>query len=161
MSAGGEANEQATGETQEESARAAEGRLVAALGQAAGEVPLVATRIGPRFARAAEARHRAQAYLAGLLSPLERKNGWQLAEAVGEATPYAMQHLLDRADWDADTVRDDLRAYVIGHLGDPEAVLVVDETGFVKKGTRLPGLRQSGGGGLPGPRALSAPGVDG
>ncbi len=139
MSAGGEANEQATGETQEESARAAEGRLVAALGQAAGEVPLVATRIGPRFARA-EARHRAQAYLAGLLSPLERKNGWQLAEAVGEATPYAMQHLLDRADWDADTVRDDLRAYVIGHLGDPEAVLVVDETGFVKKGTHSAGV---------------------
>src|SRR5260221_14685448 len=62
MSAGGEANEQATGETKEESARAAQGRLVAALGQAAGEVPLVATRIGPRFARA-EARHRAQAYL--------------------------------------------------------------------------------------------------
>ncbi len=113
--------------------------LVAALGQAAGEVPLVATQIGPRFART-EARHRAQAYLSGLLRPMERKNGWQLAEAVGDPTPYAIQHLLDRADWDADAVRDDLRAYVTQHLGDPAAVLVVDETGFVKKGTKSAGV---------------------
>jgi SRSO17 transposase len=112
-------------------ARKAEDTLVAALSQAAGEAPLVATRIGPRFARA-QARHRAQVYLRGLLSPLERKNGWQLAEAVGDATLYAMQHLLDRADLDADAVRDDLRTYVIEQLGDAEAVLVVDETGFVK-----------------------------
>jgi DDE superfamily endonuclease len=83
--------------------------LVAALSQAAGEVPLGATQIGPHFART-EARHRAQGYLAGLLRPMERKNGWQLAEAVGDPTPYAIQHLLDRADWDADAVRDDLRA---------------------------------------------------
>ncbi len=113
--------------------------LVAALGQAADEVPLVASRIAARFARA-EARRRAQVYLRGLLSPIERKNGWQLAEAAGDATPYAMQHLLDRADWDAEAVRDDLRAYVVEHLGDPAAVLVVDETGFLKKGTKSAGV---------------------
>ena len=116
-----------------------EAALVAVLGQAAGEVPLVATSIGPRFARA-EARRRAQIYLHGLLSPIERKNGWQLAEAMGDATPYAMQHLLDRADWDAEAVREDLRAYVLAHLGDPQAVLVVDETGFLKKGTKSAGV---------------------
>jgi SRSO17 transposase len=113
--------------------------LVAALGQAAGEVPLVAASIGSRFARA-EARRRVQIYLQGLLRPIERKNGWQLAEAAGDATPYAMQHLLDRSDWDAEAVRDDLRTYVIEHLGDPQAVLVVDETGFLKKGTKSAGV---------------------
>jgi len=106
---------------------------------AAKELPVVAGRIGPRFARA-EARRRAQTYLRGLLSPLERKNGWQLAEAAGDRTPYATQHLLDRADWDAEAVRDDLRAYVVEQLGDPAAVLVVDETGFVKKGTKSAGV---------------------
>ena len=90
---------------------------VPALGAAADEVPRVAARLGPRFARE-EARLRAQAYLRGLLSPVERKNGWQLAEAAGDRTPYAIQHLLGRADWDADAVRDDLRAYVVEHLGD-------------------------------------------
>lgn len=99
----------------------------------------VARRIGPRFARA-EARQRAQAYLRGLLSPVERKNGWQLAEAVGDRTPYALQHLLGRADWDPDLVRDDLRTYVVEQLGDPAAILVVDETGAVKKGTASAGV---------------------
>jgi SRSO17 transposase len=113
--------------------------LVAALTASADEVVTVAQRIGPRFARA-EARQRAQAYLRGLLSPVERKNGWQLAEAVGDRTPYATQHLLGRADWDPDLVREDLRAYVVAHLGDPGAVLVVDETGFVKKGTASAGV---------------------
>jgi len=113
--------------------------LVAALTAAADEVPTVARRIGPRFARA-EARRRVQAYLRGLLSPVERKNGWQLAEAVGDRTPYALQHLLGRADWDPDLVRDDLRAYVVEHLGDEQAVLVVDETGVVKKGTASAGV---------------------
>jgi SRSO17 transposase len=75
-----------------------------------------------------------------LLSPVERKNGWQLAEAAGDPTPYATQHLLGRADWDADAVREDLRAYVVEHLGDAGAVLVVDETGFVKKGTASAGV---------------------
>ena len=102
-------------------------------------MPRVAARIGPRFARE-EARLRAQAYLRGLLSPVERKNGWQLAEAAGDRTPYATQHLLGRADWDADAVRDDLRAYVMEHLGDPAAVLVMDETGVVKKGHASAGV---------------------
>jgi SRSO17 transposase len=113
--------------------------VVATLTASAGEVATVAGRIGPRFART-EARRRAQAYLRGLLSPVERKNGWQLAEATGERTPYATQHLLDRADWEADAVREDLRGYVLEQLGNAEAVLVVDETGFVKKGTHSAGV---------------------
>src|SRR5260221_13797481 len=158
-----------------------EAASVRALRAAANEVPRVVARIGPRFARA-EARRRAQAYLRGLLSPVERKNGWQLAEAVGDRTPYALQHLLGRADWDPEAVRDDLRAYVVEHLGDAQAILVVDETGVVKKGThsagrgqavrrlrgqggeraggRLSGLRQPAGGRLPGPDTLPARGVD-
>ncbi len=98
-------------------------------------------RLRRRFVRA-EPRRRVLAYLRGLLSPIERKNGWQLAEQAGEATPDGMQHLLARADWDADTVRDDLRAYVSEYLGDPEAVLVVDETGFLKKGTKSVGVQR-------------------
>jgi SRSO17 transposase len=113
--------------------------LVAALSASADEVVSVARRIGPRFARA-EARRRAQAYLRGLLSPAERKNGWQLAEAVGDRTPYALQHLLGRADWDPELVRDDLRAYVVEQLGDAQAILVVDETGVVKKGAASAGV---------------------
>jgi SRSO17 transposase len=101
----------------------------------------VAVRIEPRFARA-ELRRRVRAYLRGLLSPLERKNGWQLAEHAGEATPDGMQHLLARAAWDADQVRDDLRSYVVEHLGDPQAVRVVDETGFLKKGTKSVGVQR-------------------
>src|ERR687884_1911696 len=101
----------------------------------AGGLDAVLGRIAPRFARA-EPRRRALAYLRGLLSPVERKNGWQLAERAGETTPDGMQHLLARADWDADQVRDDLRAYVVEHLGAEQAVLVIDETGFVKKGTK-------------------------
>jgi SRSO17 transposase len=96
-------------------------------------------RFSSRFARS-EARQRLKAYLQGLLSPVERKNGWQLAEQAGYATPYAFQHLLDRAVWDADLVRDDLRSYVLEHLADPDAVLVVDETGFLKKGDKSCGV---------------------
>lgn len=98
-------------------------------------------RVARRFARA-EPRRRALTYLRGLLSPIERKNGWQLAEQAGEATPDGMQHLLARADWDADQVRDDLRAYVVEHLGDAQAVLVVDETGFLKKGPKSVGVQR-------------------
>jgi SRSO17 transposase len=105
----------------------------------AGGLAGLVERIGPRFART-EARQRALAYLKGLLSPVARKNAWQLAEAAGDATPYGLQHLLGRADWDAEAVRDDLRAYVVEHLGDPAAVLVVDETGFLKKGTKSVGV---------------------
>jgi SRSO17 transposase len=101
----------------------------------------LADRIGRHFARA-EPRRRVLAYLQGLLSPVDRKNGWQLAEAAGAATPYGVQHLLGRAIWDADAVRDELRTYVVEHLGDPTAVLVVDETGFLKKGTKSVGVQR-------------------
>jgi SRSO17 transposase len=96
-------------------------------------------RLAPRFARS-EARQRMAAYLKGLLSPVERKNGWQLAEQAGYSTPYGLQHLLDRARWEADLVREDLRNYVVEHLGDPDAVVVVDETGFIKKGDKSVGV---------------------
>ena len=98
-------------------------------------------RIAGRFARA-EPRRRALAYLRGLLGNVGRKNGWQLAEHAGERTPDGMQRLLSTADWDPDLVRDDLRAYVVEHLGDPQAVLVVDETGFLKKGTTSVGVQR-------------------
>lgn len=91
---------------------------------AAGLDELV-SRIAPRFVRA-EPRRRAAAYLKGLLAPVERKNGWQLAEAAGDRTPDGVQDFLARMRWDADAVRDDLRAYVVEHLGDPGAVLVLD-----------------------------------
>lgn len=97
-------------------------------------------RIARRFARS-EARERAGRYLAGLLERVERKNGWQLAEAIGEAGPQGVQRLLNAAAWDADGVRDDLRAYVVDHLGDAATgVLVVDETGFLKKGRKSCGV---------------------
>ncbi len=96
-------------------------------------------RIAPRFARA-EARTRVRRYLDGLLAPLERKNGWQLAEHLGEAGPQGVQRLLNAADWDAEAVRDDLIAFVAEHLGDPEGVLVMDETGFLKKGAKSVGV---------------------
>src|SRR3954453_1541583 len=89
-------------------------------------------RIGPRFARS-EPRVRAGVYLRGLLSAAERKNGWTLAEQAGDRRPEARRRLLNHADGEADAVRDDLRAYVVEHLGDEAAVLVVDETGFLKK----------------------------
>ncbi len=97
-------------------------------------------RIGHRFARS-EARERAGRYLAGLLERVERKNGWQLAEAIGETGPRGVQRLLSAATWDADGVRDDLRAYVVDRLGDEvTGVLIVDETGFLKKGTKSCGV---------------------
>ena len=96
-------------------------------------------RIGPRFTRP-EVRARAGRYLAGLLGPVERRNGWQLAEHLGEAAPDGVQRLVRTARWDADAVRDDLRAYVVEHLGDEDAVLVVDETGFLKKGNKSAGV---------------------
>jgi hypothetical protein len=88
-------------------------------------------RIGPRFARS-EQRQRVRRYVDGLLSPVERKNGWQLAEQGGEPRPYGMQRLLAGAKWDANAVRDDLRAYVIEQLDHPRAVLVIDDTGFLE-----------------------------
>ena len=73
---------------------------------------------------------------------MERKNGWQLAEQAGDATPYGVQHLLSSYIWDADLVRDDLRDYVVEHLGDANGVLVVDETGFLKKGNKSVGVQR-------------------
>lgn len=99
----------------------------------------VEQRIGQHFARA-EARKRALDYLRGLMSQVERKNSWQLAEALGGATPYGVQHLLGRALWDVDVVRDELRQYVVEHLADEGAILVVDETGFLKKGRHSAGV---------------------
>jgi SRSO17 transposase len=83
-------------------------------------------RIAPHFSRS-EVRRRAHDYLRGLLSGAERKNGWQLAEVAGNTTPYGLQHLLGRASWDADALREDLREYVIEHLVDDESCLIVDE----------------------------------
>src|SRR5436305_4429368 len=105
----------------------------------AGELDVVADRLAGFFARS-EPRARAVGYVRGLLSEAERKNGWQLAEQLGDPTPDGVQHLLARADWDADAVRDDLVRYVVEHLGDPGGVLVVDETGFLKKGTKSVGV---------------------
>ena len=99
----------------------------------------VARRLAPYFARS-QSRHRVQAYLQGLLSEAERKNSWQVAEVCGESTPYGFQYLLSRADWDADAVREELRRYVVQHLGDPNGVLVLDETGFPKKGRHSAGV---------------------
>src|SRR3954470_9938515 len=107
----------------------------------AGELGAVGERLGRHFARS-EPRHRAVEYLRGLLSDAERKNGWQLAEKAGDETPYGMQHLLGRADWDAAKVRDDLVSYAHGQLADPRGVLIVDETGFLKKGTKSAGVQR-------------------
>lgn len=98
-------------------------------------------QVAGRFGRV-EPRRRARAYLAGLLAPIERKNGWSLAEAVGDATPGGMQRLLNFYRWDADGLRDDVRGYVVAHLGDDEGVLIADDTGFVKKGTRSAGVQR-------------------
>ena len=98
-------------------------------------------RIAGLFARS-EPRARCLAYMQGLLSHCERKNGWQLAEWMGEAAPYRVQHLLDRACWDADAARDQLRDYVLEELRSPDAVLIADETGFLKKGEHSVGVKR-------------------
>jgi SRSO17 transposase len=107
----------------------------------AGELDRVHGRIAGRFARS-EPRARAREYLSGLVAGLERKNGWTLAERAGEVSPDGMQRLLRWADWDVEGVRDDLRAYVAGQLGEPDGVLIADETGFLKKGTRSAGVQR-------------------
>jgi SRSO17 transposase len=102
-------------------------------------------RIGGRFRRS-EARTRVKRYLAGLLDRVERKNGWQLAEHLGEVGPQGVQRRLNGSDWDADAVRDDLRADVVEHLGAPNGVLIIDETGFLKKGTKSVGVQRQDSG---------------
>lgn len=99
------------------------------------------TRVSGRFTRS-EPRGRAREYVSGLVSGLERKNGWTQAERAGEQCPDGMQRLLRKADWDVDGVRDDVRGYVVEHLGDSEAVVVADDTGFLKKGVKSAGVQR-------------------
>jgi SRSO17 transposase len=121
-----------------------EDRVMAAQDEAvdwAGGLDTLVDQIAPRFCRV-EPRRRVRAYLRGLLAPVERKNGWQLAENAGDRTPDGVQDFLARMRWDADQVRDDLRTYVVAHLGNAEAMLVLDETGFVKKGIKSVGVQR-------------------
>ena len=108
---------------------------------ATDELERVLERVSGRFARA-EPRSRVRRYVPGLVAVLERKNGWTLAEQAGEVGPDGMQRLLRSADWDVDGVRDDVRGYVVEHLGNPGGVLIADETGFIKKGTRSAGVQR-------------------
>ncbi len=98
-------------------------------------------RFAHLFARS-EPREQAAKYLRGLLGPIKRKNGWQVAEAVGDATPDRTQRLLYRARWDADAARDELQTFVVETLGHPEGIGVVDETGFLKKGRKSVGVKR-------------------
>jgi SRSO17 transposase len=106
---------------------------------AAQTVDAAVTLLRPHFRRRAAHVHAAD-YLRGLIADVERKNGWQLAERAGYVHPRGMQRVLARYAWDADAVRDDLRAYVAAELGDPTGILVVDETGFPKQGTHSVGV---------------------
>lgn len=107
----------------------------------AGELDAVHERFAHRFSRS-EPRESALAYMRGLVAPLQRKNGWTLAEEAGHAGPDRIQRMLNRIEWDADEVLDDVRQYVVDNLGDPGAVLIVDDTGFLKKGTRSAGVQR-------------------
>ena len=109
------------------------------ISQSARTLAELVGRIGSHFRRA-EVRRRVGRYLHGLLAAVERKNGWQMAEELGEANAHGVQRLLEEADWDEEAVRDELRTYVIEQLGAPEGMLVVDETGFVKKGKQSAGV---------------------
>ena len=97
--------------------------------------------VAGRFGRV-EPRKRAFAYVRGLLAPLERRNGWTLAEQAGDGSPDGMQELLCSPGWDRDAVRDDVRDYVVEHLADPAGVLIADETGFAKKGRASAGVQR-------------------
>src|SRR6266436_3329158 len=127
---------QMTTEEQEETYIESELGTITRAAQALAELH---ARIAPRFRRA-EVRTRARHFLQGLLAPVERKNGWQLAEELGERGPRGVQRLLGEADWDEDAVRDDLRAYVTEYLGETDGTLVLDETGFIKKGRKSAGV---------------------
>jgi SRSO17 transposase len=108
--------------------------------QWAGAFPAFCGRFAARFPRV-ESRRRMAGYVRGLLGELERKNGWSLAETAGDTGPEGMQRLLNSYSWDTDGLRDDVRQVVLEAIGDPEAgVLIVDETGFLKKGTRSAGV---------------------
>jgi SRSO17 transposase len=98
-------------------------------------------RLAGRFVRV-EPRRTCRDLLLGLLAPIERKNGWWLAQHAGHATPDRMQRLVRDVVFDAEAARDDLRGYVAGHLGHPDGVLIPDETGFLKKGTSSVGVQR-------------------
>src|SRR5260370_11471077 len=127
---------QMTTEEQTESQAENEGDLLA---NGAQELAALQGRIGHHFRRA-EVRERVGRFLRGLLSGVERKNGWQLAEELEESGPEGVEGLLNAADWDEEGVRDELRGYVVEHLEEEQGVLVVDETGFVKKGRKSVGV---------------------
>ena len=114
-------------------------RELSVISQGATVLAELSGRIGSHVGRA-EVRKRVGHYLQGLLAPVERKNGWQMAEELGEANAHGVQRLLEEADWDEEAVRDELRAYVIEQLGAADGILVVDETGFVKKGKKSAGV---------------------
>lgn len=114
-------------------------QIIAQTVEWAAELQTVLARFDRHFTRS-ELRRRVGSYVQALILPVERKNGWQMAEACGDKTPYAVQNLLGRAVWSADAVRDDLTRYVVEHLGDAEAVLAIDETGFLKKGDKSAGV---------------------
>ncbi len=103
------------------------------------ELERVCEEIAPRFGRP-EIRQRAPRYVQGLIAQVDRKNGWQLADYLGDETPKNLQHFIARSQWSADAVRDDLARYLVEHLGHEEGVLVIDETGFLKKGTKSAGV---------------------
>ena len=103
------------------------------------ELDVLKERLGPLFVRP-EPRRQAGLYLEALLSGAQRKNGWQLAEQIGDARPWRTQRVLSHVQWDQDAARDICRDYVIEHIGSPDGVLVVDETGFLKKGTHSAGV---------------------
>jgi SRSO17 transposase len=122
-----------------EQARSQEERELSSISQSAQVLTELVVRIGSHFRRA-EVRKRVGRYLQGLLASVERKNGWQMAEELGEANAHGVQRLLEEADWDEEAVRDELRTYVIEQLGEPAGILAVDETGFVKKGQKSAGV---------------------
>jgi SRSO17 transposase len=97
--------------------------------------------IGHRFGRV-ELRRRMRDYVRGLLAPVARKNSWQLAEQAGHATPDGLQHLLAGAKWNPDEIRDDLQEYVADNLGENDGVLIIDDTGFIKKGITSAGVQR-------------------
>ncbi len=125
-----EQTEQASSSGKEELSRISQGT------QTLAELSL---RLAPRFGRA-EVRNRVGRYLRGLLDVVERKNGWQMAEDLGDPNAHGVQRLLAEADWDEEAVRDDLRTYVIDHLAEAGGILAVDETGFLKKGKKSAGV---------------------
>src|SRR5213082_3838619 len=127
--------------TKEETEQASrqEERELSIISQSAQALAELLVRIGSHFGRA-EVRMRVGRYLHGLLAAVERKNGWQMAEELGEANAHGVQRLLEEADWDEEAVRDELRTYVIEQLGETGGILVVDETGFVKKGQKSAGV---------------------